>query len=53
MSRSAPDSDGLYGRWRRHYNAIRPHSALGYRSPAPDAKAVVVTAYLPQSNAPR
>jgi putative transposase len=23
--------------WRREYNTIRPHSALGYRSPAPEA----------------
>jgi putative transposase len=23
--------------WRRHYNAIRPHSALGYRPPTPEA----------------
>ena len=22
--------------WRRHYNAKRPHSALGYRPPAPE-----------------
>ena len=22
--------------WRRHYNAIRPHSALGYKPPAPE-----------------
>ncbi len=22
--------------WRRHYNAIRPHPALGYRPPAPE-----------------
>ena len=22
--------------WRRHYNAVRPHSSLGYRSPAPE-----------------
>ena len=22
--------------WRRHYNTIRPHSALGYRPPAPE-----------------
>jgi transposase InsO family protein len=22
--------------WRRHYNQIRPHSALGYRPPAPE-----------------
>lgn len=24
--------------WRREYNEIRPHSALGYRPPAPEAK---------------
>ncbi|MCB4825182.1 transposase, partial [Roseicella aerolata] len=24
-------------RWRRHYNISRPHSALGYRPPAPEA----------------
>jgi putative transposase len=23
--------------WRRHYNQVRPHSALGYRAPAPEA----------------
>jgi putative transposase len=22
--------------WRRHYNSDRPHSALGYRPPAPE-----------------
>jgi transposase InsO family protein len=22
--------------WRQHYNAVRPHSALGYRPPAPE-----------------
>ncbi|HAC19011.1 MAG TPA: IS3 family transposase, partial [Dehalococcoidia bacterium] len=22
--------------WRRHYNTIRPHRALGYRPPAPE-----------------
>ena len=27
----------LVARWRRHYNAVRPHSALGYRPPAPEA----------------
>jgi transposase InsO family protein len=27
----------LTERWRRQYNTIRPHSALGYRSPAPEA----------------
>ena len=25
----------LIARWRREYNELRPHSALGYRPPAP------------------
>jgi transposase InsO family protein len=24
------------GQWRKHYNTVRPHSALGYRPPAPE-----------------
>jgi len=27
----------LTARWRRYYNERRPHSALGYRPPAPEA----------------
>jgi putative transposase len=27
----------LIERWRCHYNTVRPHSALGYRAPAPEA----------------
>ena len=27
----------LIERWRRQYNSVRPHSALGYRPPAPEA----------------
>jgi transposase InsO family protein len=27
--------------WRQHYNRVRPHSALGYRPPAPEAHLVV------------
>ena len=27
----------LIEQWRRHYNEVRPHSALGYRPPAPIA----------------
>jgi len=23
-------------KWRKHYNTKRPHSALGYRPPAPE-----------------
>jgi len=26
----------LIERWRRHYNTLRPHSALEYRPPAPE-----------------
>ena len=26
----------LIEQWRKHYNAARPHSALGYRPPAPE-----------------
>ena len=22
--------------WRRHYNSVRPHAALGFRPPAPE-----------------
>ena len=27
----------VIGRWRNHYNTIRPHSSLEYRPPAPQA----------------
>jgi transposase InsO family protein len=27
----------LIENWRRHYNAVRPHSSLSYRPPAPEA----------------
>ncbi len=27
----------LIERWRQEYNTFRPHSALGYRPPAPEA----------------
>ena len=30
----------LIERWRQHYNQVRPHSALGYRPPAPEMQAV-------------
>lgn len=33
--------------WRRHYNAVRPHSALGYRPPAPEAIAWPGPAWAP------
>jgi len=28
----------LIRRWRREYNQVRPHSSLGYRLPAPEAR---------------
>jgi putative transposase len=27
----------LIEEWRKEYNQVRPHSALGYRPPAPEA----------------
>jgi putative transposase len=40
----------LIERWRQHYNTVRPHSALGYRPPAPEAmqSCAVATAAPPQ-----
>ncbi len=28
----------LIERWRKEYNQVRPHSALGYRPPAPETR---------------
>ena len=44
----------LIERWRQHYNTIRPHSALGYRPPAPEAlqPCVVAAAAPPQPHRP-
>jgi transposase InsO family protein len=36
----------LIERWRQHYNRVRPHSALGYRPPAPEAVEVPVVSLL-------
>ena len=33
---SLPEAQVLIEAWRRHYDAVRPHSALGYRPPAPE-----------------
>jgi len=32
----------LIEQWRKEYNQVRPHSALGYRPPAPEAILTVV-----------
>ena len=31
--------------WRRHYNTIRPHGALGYKPPAPEVFVPAMTAW--------
>ena len=31
------EAEIIIGRWRTHYNTVRPHSSLGYRPPAPEA----------------
>jgi transposase InsO family protein len=33
----------LVERWRKHYNHVRPHSSLGYRPPAPEARLIGVS----------
>jgi len=33
---SLKEAQVLVDRWRHHYNTLRPHSALGYRPPAPE-----------------
>lgn len=61
--RNLGDAREKIGRWREHYNASRPHSALGYRAPlqfaaqwyaaltrtaAPDSLALAVQSAAPQ-----
>jgi len=36
----------LIEQWRREYNQLRPHSALGYQPPAPEA---VLSDLLPEN----
>ena len=31
----------LIEQWRKHYNTVRPHSALNYRPPAPETLQIV------------
>ena len=35
---SLKEAQILIEAWRRHYNGIRPHSALGWRPPAPEVR---------------
>jgi transposase InsO family protein len=34
---SAREARIVIEQWRRNYNTVRPHSALGYRPPAPES----------------
>ena len=44
----------LVEQWRVHYNTIRPHSALGYRPPAPQTrKPTVNVLVIPPVNTPQ
>jgi hypothetical protein len=36
---SLREAQVLIEAWRQHYNMVRPHSALGYRPPAPEGVA--------------
>jgi len=36
---SLKEAKVVIGRWRHHYNTVRPHSSLGYRPPAPQTLA--------------
>jgi transposase InsO family protein len=40
----------LIEQWRQHYNRVRPHSALGYRPPAPAARGL---ALVPRTTVPK
>ena len=39
------EAEILIEMWRKEYNTIRPHSALGYRPPAPEAFLVPSTQF--------
>lgn len=43
----------LVERWRKHYNTVRPHSSLGYRPPAPEARQPWAPGFAPLSPPPR
>lgn len=44
---SLREAQVLIEAWRQHYNTVRPHSALGYRPPAPEAVAWPGPAWAP------
>ncbi len=48
---SLAEAKVLIEQWRKHYNTVRPHSALGYRPPAPEV-VITASATLPSSSGP-
>ncbi len=38
LANGATAAQVLVERWRRHYHTVGPHSFLGYRPPAPEAR---------------
>jgi len=40
---SVKEAQALVDRWVRHYNTTRPHSALGYKPPAPEVRLAAPT----------
>jgi transposase InsO family protein len=40
---SLKEAKVVIGQWRHHYNTVRPHSSLGYRPPAPQTFAPIVS----------
>src|SRR5271170_2624684 len=40
---SLKEAKVVIGQWRQHYNTVRPHSSLGYRPPAPQTFAPIVS----------
>ena len=40
---SLKEAKVVIGQWRHHYNTVRPHSSLGYRPPAPQTFAPLLS----------
>jgi putative transposase len=46
------EAEVLIEAWRRHYNTAKPHSALNYRPPAPEAMVARDVTLMPWPSAP-
>ena len=38
---SIKEAQTIIEQWRQHFNTVRPHSALGYRPPAPESVSIL------------